>query len=242
MTPPYAIVTNFIQPYHTDSAEIIALYVLSPANQGGRSKLASSGQIYNHLTTDEIRTLSSPEFVFDRFNECNAVPAPRPLLFAPAEPHSPHPTLAFSRRPLTGSSVSPRSSHLPKLSTKQLDTLDTVHFLAEKFCLKTALQQGDVLYWNNYKIIHGREGFEPTTAPPPVTSAANAPIDSSGRHYVRLWLRKKGGGVSGAVKDLVRELGCYREHGDPPREELWPINPIIDWKHITTRTRTSGHA
>lgn len=55
------------QVYHTDAGDIVSLFCLSPAAQGGESKLASSWRVYNELARtrpDLIRTLSE-DWVFD---------------------------------------------------------------------------------------------------------------------------------------------------------------------------------
>lgn len=60
--------TNKMQPYHTDIGDILALYTLGQAYKGGRSKLASTGAIYNELAEtrpDHIDTLQSGEWIFD---------------------------------------------------------------------------------------------------------------------------------------------------------------------------------
>ncbi len=55
------------QVFHTDSGDIVSLFCLSPAAQGGESKLASSWRVYNELSKtrpDLIKTLSE-DWVFD---------------------------------------------------------------------------------------------------------------------------------------------------------------------------------
>lgn len=57
------------QPYHSDLGDILGLYALEQAASGGKSKLTSSGQIYNEiaeLRPDLIHHLHKPDWVFDR--------------------------------------------------------------------------------------------------------------------------------------------------------------------------------
>lgn len=49
------------QVFHTDAGDIVSLFALSTAAQGGESKLASSWRVYNELANtrpDLIKTLS----------------------------------------------------------------------------------------------------------------------------------------------------------------------------------------
>ena len=51
------------QVFHTDSGNIVSLFALSTAAEGGQSKLASSWRVYNELAEtrpDLIRTLAEP--------------------------------------------------------------------------------------------------------------------------------------------------------------------------------------
>ena len=60
--------TNNSQAFHTDSADVIGLYVLSEAVRGGDSTIASSWRVYNELAKerpDLIRILAD-DWVVDR--------------------------------------------------------------------------------------------------------------------------------------------------------------------------------
>ncbi len=51
------------QVFHTDVGDVIALFALAGAEEGGESYLASSGRVYNELAEtrpDLVRTLSEP--------------------------------------------------------------------------------------------------------------------------------------------------------------------------------------
>jgi hypothetical protein len=51
------------QVFHTDSGDVIALFCLSEAAEGGQSKLSSSWLVYNELAKtrpDLVRTLAEP--------------------------------------------------------------------------------------------------------------------------------------------------------------------------------------
>jgi hypothetical protein len=51
------------QVFHTDSGDIVALFALETAKEGGASKLASTWKVYNEIARtrpDLIHTLSQP--------------------------------------------------------------------------------------------------------------------------------------------------------------------------------------
>ena len=100
----------------------------------------------------------------------------RPLLYRQSK--SNNITLAFSRRLLTGSKVSPRSKGLPCMTEDQAEALDAVHFTAEKHCISLDCKRGDMQFWNNLVLLHAREGFK------------DDPEKGKKRHLLRLWLRK----------------------------------------------------
>jgi len=57
------------QVFHTDIGNIVALFALGEAAEGGQSYLSSSWKVYNEIASkrpDLIRTLSEP-WVFDKF-------------------------------------------------------------------------------------------------------------------------------------------------------------------------------
>lgn len=220
---PYS---NVEQPFHTDTGDILALYALETAPKGGRSKLASSAQIYNDLAAlrpDHVHTLSSP-WPFDSFSAAVDATVPpyreRPLLFH----QDGRVILSFSRRPLTGSKVSPRTPGIPSLTEAQAEALDAVHFTAERHALVLNQQRGDMQFWNNLSIVHGREGFEDSA--------------TQKRHLVRLWLRDPA-----EAWPLPAELQeqWNNAYGENARPEKWPVSPIRDFAHITTQRRSSGH-
>ena len=57
------------QVFHTDAGDIISLFVLQTAVEGGLSRISSSWRVYNELAEtrpDLIKTLSEP-WVFDTY-------------------------------------------------------------------------------------------------------------------------------------------------------------------------------
>ncbi|KAF8435248.1 hypothetical protein BGX38DRAFT_1100479 [Terfezia claveryi] len=221
---PYS---NVAQPFHTDLGEIIGLYTLEQAARGGRSKLASTGKVYNELAAlrpDHVYTLQKPDWVFDRFGQSPPY-LTRPLLYRDAETNNI--TLAFSRRLLTGSKVSPRSKGIPPMTEDQAEVLDAVHFTAEHHCISLDCKRGDMQFWNNLALLHAREGFK------------DDPESGNVRHLLRLWLKRENSPWKSPepLQGLLEEV--YGESSGIA--ERWPLKPILDYEHVTTRRRSSGH-
>lgn len=220
---PYS---NVQQPYHTDIGDILALYTLSQAKKGGKSKITSSWTIYNDLAEsrpDHIDTLQSPDWIFDTFGRPGEPYYQRPLLFNQAGKM----IFAFSRRILTGSKVSPRSKTIPPMTDAQADALDALHFTAEKHSLTLDNKRGDILFWNNMSILHAREGFTDGTS------------RDQKRHLLRLWLRSEE--HAWETPDCLKSAWNVAYGDNDISTELWPIEPITDRDHVTTQRRSSGH-
>ncbi|CCX30019.1 Similar to hypothetical protein [Tuber melanosporum Mel28]; acc. no. XP_002835447 [Pyronema omphalodes CBS 100304] len=221
---PYS---NVPQPFHTDTGDVLALYSLQTASSGGRSILASSWKVYNELASQHpahISTLSQPNWAFDSFGRAPAFTY-RPLLHL--LPESKRVLLSFSRRPLTGSPVSPRTPTIPPLTSTQSDALDTVHFTALAHAVYIRQQRGDLQYWNNFALLHAREGFE------------DSPEEK--RHLLRLWLRddsraEKWGEIPEVLRPTWNE--AYENYG----EEVWPVQPQRDRTFVIEQRRSSGFA
>jgi alpha-ketoglutarate-dependent taurine dioxygenase len=149
----------------------------------------------------------------------------RPLLHL--LPESKRVLLSFSRRPLTGSPVSPRTPTIPPLTSTQSDALDTVHFTALAHAVYIRQQRGDLQYWNNFALLHAREGFE------------DSPEEK--RHLLRLWLRddsraEKWGEIPEVLRPTWNE--AYENYG----EEVWPVQPQRDRTFVIEQRRSSGFA
>ncbi|KAI5784319.1 hypothetical protein FPQ18DRAFT_418225 [Pyronema domesticum] len=222
---PYS---NVPQPFHTDTADLLSLYCLNPAVSGGRSILASSWKVYNELATlhpAHICTLAKGDWAFDTFGRSGAAYNMRPLLHL--LPKSGRVQFSFSRRPLTGSPVSPRTKGIPDLTSKQSDALDTVHFTALAHAVHITQQKGDLQYWNNFALLHAREGFQDE--------------GKNKRHLLRLWLRDETRAEKwGEVPEVIK--GPWMEAFGNVGEEVWPVAPQKDREFVVEQRRSSGFA
>ncbi|KAH8690563.1 hypothetical protein BGW36DRAFT_388972 [Talaromyces proteolyticus] len=168
------------QVFHTDAGDIISLFALSEAAQGGTSRLASSWRVYNELAAtrpDLIKTLAEDEWVFDGFGNKEKPYTTRPLLFhtAPTASAPERVLIQYARRSFTGYQSLPRSTDIPPITEAQAEALDALHFLAEKYAVGLDFRAGDVQYVNNLSIFHARDAFTDTP--------------ENQRHLLRLWLR-----------------------------------------------------
>lgn len=121
------------------------------------------------------------------------------------------PSFFFSRRPLTGSPVSPRTPGIPAMTERQAEALDTVHFLAVEHQLRISAQKGDILLINNLAVMHARSSF----------------VDAPGqqRHVLRMWLRNEQ--LQWPKPDIVKPLFDLKYSGDSPwcQAPVWHAEP-----------------
>lgn len=69
---------------------------------------------------------------------------------------------SYSRRPFFGFYES--DPDVPPLTEAKHLALDAIHYTAEKYRLDLALQKGDLEYFNNVTVFHGRR-FRPASWP-----------------------------------------------------------------------------
>ncbi|KAK7941017.1 Clavaminate synthase-like protein [Apiospora aurea] len=119
--------------------------------------------------------------------------------------------LQYARRYFVGFGALPRSPDIPPISEAQADALDTLHFLGDKFCVKTDFQKGDMQYVNNLAVFHARNGF----------------TDSPGkkRHLLRLWLRDPENAWE--TPEVLRPRWAQLYDGITPESQVFPLEPYI---------------
>ncbi|KAF8629559.1 hypothetical protein AX15_003391 [Amanita polypyramis BW_CC] len=196
------------QVFHTDSGDIVALFALDIASEGGTSRISSTWRAYNELAEtrpDLVRTLAEP-WPFDSFG---ATPAytERPLLFY----HDNRIIVQYARRNFTGFLGLPRTSNIPPITEAQAEALDALHFLGEKYNLGLNFKKGDIQYINNLSIFHARDSFVDT---PEHT-----------RHLLRIWARNEelGWKIPKELEPQTQKLF----YSTSPDEQEFPLEPII---------------
>lgn len=204
------------QVFHTDSGDLIALFALQEAEEGGQSRVASSWRVYNELAAtrpDLIRTLAEP-WPVEEFGTGKVPPySLRPLLHhQPATATTPERLMIqYARRTFTGYWGLPRSADIPPITEAQAEALDALHFLAEKYAIGLDFKQGDIQYVNNLSVFHGRDGFRDS--------------EEKQRHLVRLWLRDPE--HAWETPDVFRERWDRVYKGVKPENSVFPLEPQI---------------
>ncbi|RDB26162.1 hypothetical protein Hypma_006209 [Hypsizygus marmoreus] len=196
------------QVFHTDhGSDIVSLFALETAAEGGVSRISSSWRVYNELAEhrpDLIKTLSEPWAV----DEWGANPpfTLRPLLYYLDSKI----VIQYARRYFTGFLGLPRSKDIPPITEAQAEALDTLHFLAEKFSLGLNFQKGDIQYINNLAIFHARDGFRDE--------------GERTRHLLRFWLRNEelGWTIPEPLQPLWR-----RTFDVTPKVQTFAIEPVV---------------
>lgn len=188
------------QVFHTDAGDVIALFALGEAEEGGESYLASSWTVYNELAKtrpDLIHTLSEPwandeydllalkmpSFSIANMTCCRfGKTGPpgytaRPLLYhqPPTSSTPERVIIQYARRTFVGYWSLPRTPTIPAITEAQAEALDALHYTAEKHALALQFKAGDIQFVNNLSVFHARLGFRDSA--------------TKKRHLVRLWLR-----------------------------------------------------
>ncbi|KAK3688817.1 hypothetical protein B0T22DRAFT_440341 [Podospora appendiculata] len=207
------------QPFHTDFAPIMAMYVVETPLQGGRCMWASGLRVYQELVASRPEVIEVLESVDDHGNPLEAI-TPRPVLYW----DDGHPFFFFSRRQLTGTPLQARPQSIPQLTDLQADALDAVQFAALKHCIRHVPVRGEIQVIDNLAILHSREQF----------------VNGQGRdrHLIRLWLKNE----QLAHKTLHVELQkVFNDVFRPDRlkESIWELRGYNSWETLVDE---SGHS
>lgn len=179
-TVPYelrhGIHTNKDLPFHSDmGASILALQFRQCAMQGGgETMIASASTMYNELYRNhpqKLTTLAKPNWPI----QVSGNP-PRYILAPLIQYHDGNILLSFDPGRLGNQYSDKDSRQIPELTSSQLQALETLSELAEEHCVKIAAQPGDILFVNNWALVHGREAYQ------------DGSDTRNNRHAVRLWL------------------------------------------------------
>ncbi|KAI9309649.1 hypothetical protein BJ944DRAFT_226638 [Cunninghamella echinulata] len=197
--------TNDHQVYHTDAGDIISLFAIGVAEEGGKSRIASSWTVYNEIARerpDLIETLAT-DWVFQS-DYVETGHSSRPLLYFEDD----HLIIQYARRNFTGFGKNPRRTDIPPITEAQAEALDYLHYTAEKYNLGVDFKKGDIQYINNLSIFHARDSY--------IDSEKNQ------RHLLRLWLHPDN------AWRIPKELkGIWDKLYFNEREEEFPLEPTI---------------
>ncbi|KAL4987382.1 hypothetical protein BDW68DRAFT_197469 [Aspergillus falconensis] len=163
------------QVFHTDAGNVVTLFALEEAAEGGQSYLSSSWHVYNELARtrpDLIHTLAEP-WIAEQGGDVIS----RPLLYhQPRTSDSPERLIIqYARRGFTGYWGKARAPPLLPNTEAQAEALDALHYLAEKSAVALNFHKGGIQVAYNLTIFHARASFTDS--------------NEKRRHLVRLWLR-----------------------------------------------------
>ncbi|KAL4916767.1 hypothetical protein BDW62DRAFT_211736 [Aspergillus aurantiobrunneus] len=199
------------QVFHTDAGDVVTLFALEEAAEGGQSYLSSSWQVYNELARtrpDLVHTLAE-QWVTEQGKEVVS----RPLLYhQPEQVGAPERLIIqYARRNFTGYWGKPRATTLPPITEAQAEALDALHYLAEKFAVSLDFHKGDIQVVNNLSIFHARAGFTDS--------------EQTRRHLVRLWLRDPE--LAWETPEGLKSRWQQVYHGVQADTSVFPLDPFV---------------
>ncbi len=156
--------TNRELRFHTDRCDVVALFCIRSALNGGVSQLCSSPAVHNAMLArrPDLAAALYEEIWRSRFGEEDATDQssyPLPVWGVRDGKFTSHYSRTFvevaQRRP---------AAEVPRLSAAQAEALDTLHDLAEELCLAMNFAPGDIQFVNNHVIYHARTAFEDAAA------------------------------------------------------------------------------
>jgi len=161
---------------HTDTCDVVGLFVLRTAKNGGASKLASSVAVHNEMLRqrpDLLAVMYQPFFWSWQGQEPTE-----------ALPYYPQPIFTqwrgkFSCRYVrTHINSAQRYTEVPRLSNQQIEALELFDTLSQspKFSYSMSFEPGDLQLLNNHVTLHARSEFEDHQEP------------DRKRHLLRMWL------------------------------------------------------
>src|SRR5947207_6616291 len=165
--------TNQLLRFHTDRCDVVALFCIRQAQQGGLSQLCSSPAVHNEMLRrrpDLAAALYEPVWR-SRFGEEDATgdsAYPLPVWGVRGAKFTSH----YSR---TFVEAAQRRPEVPRLSAAQAEAIDLLHALAEELSFEMSFAPGDIQFVNNHVIYHARRAFEDDPA-------------EGGRLLLRLWM------------------------------------------------------
>ncbi len=146
--------TNAYLPYHTDLSDVFGLMCVRPALAGGLTSLVSSGAVYNEILTHH------PEYLGLFY---------RPMYYAHLGQDSSNKAPVFSYhagklscrylRQYIELGAELQKRPLSRVEVEALDVFDSI-IHDEQIRLDMMLAPGDMLFANNYAVMHSRTAFE----------------------------------------------------------------------------------
>ncbi|KAF3917104.1 hypothetical protein ABW20_dc0104721 [Dactylellina cionopaga] len=163
--------------FHTDAmCDIVGLQSQGSPAWGGRHVIASGWNIYNELAAhhaDVIEVLAKPNWAFKSDSPPHLSGQKTPILH-----HNGRIFFSYTRKSFIEIDDNSGDRSLT-LTPEQIHALDTVQGIAEKNQLSLPTLLGDMIFVNNFAMLHSRERFEDNVEAGQV------------RHLIRMWLKNE---------------------------------------------------
>ncbi|KAL4955935.1 hypothetical protein BDW69DRAFT_182111 [Aspergillus filifer] len=203
--------SNRASKFHNDIyCDIIALQSRSGAETGGNHLLASALRIYAELQTTKPELTSAllqPNWPLDLRRRISSTET-RPLFFH----HDGHLISSVLPDALFESPGVKRQEGLPSLTPIQIKALNAIQTISQKHCISLPMLKGDLLYVNNFSLLHAREAF--------------ADNEVNKRYLLRLWLKNEemAWKLPGVLKRGNEDLHSPNVGGEEEKRD-WNIIP-----------------
>lgn len=180
--------------FHNDGGDAFMLLCLKTAKQGGISKLASVGALFNEILRQrpDLADVLQQPFYFDsraqNTNEANVQIVP---IFTEYQGHL---NVLYKRRYIE---TAQRFPEVPRLTDLQREALN----LFDQLCadpamhLAFSMEPGDIQIGNNYSILHARTKYQDYDDP------------AARRHLYRVWLTLENARPLPEIFATTREFG-----------------------------------
>ncbi len=168
--------TNAELEYHTDSCDVVALFVMRTAKAGGRSMIASSVAAHNEILKrrpDLLEVLYQP-FTWSLQNQNQ--PGDTPTYAQPIfTMHEGNFACRYIRTHIRSAQRYPEVPRLTEAQTEAIALLDSI-VADESMHFSMMFEPGDIQILNNHVCLHARTHYEDFDEP------------DRKRHLLRMWL------------------------------------------------------
>jgi Taurine catabolism dioxygenase TauD, TfdA family len=129
-------------------------------------------------------------------------------------------TIQYSRLPFSCYDGSrPRKADIPALTGIQKEALNALQTISAKHAFPVPTKPGDILYFNNIGLFHGREEYVDR-------GTKDTPAEDMDRHVLRLWLQdpKRTEPVAPPLQKIWDEI--YGPNTANGRVETWNVKAV----------------
>jgi hypothetical protein len=151
--------TSEMIPFHTDGGQIAALLCIRPSLNGGKSKLTSSENIYNQLKKNQfILNILLEGFHYhtrgeSKSSNSNISKKKYPVFFKKNKRLH----CMFNKKPILWALEKSNDKEYEN-KIKSINKFERLSNI-KKNIYRFKLNSGDILIYNNYKVLHGRDKF-----------------------------------------------------------------------------------